>query len=139
MKIEGPLRIPGQVTRATKAGQPRTGETFASQLAEEPAAAAAAAGAPTLASVQAIVALQEVPDASQERKHTLARGHDLLDELEALKMALLSGRLPAARLGAIAALVRHKRDACDDPVLDALLADIELRAAVELAKLRRDV
>ncbi len=138
MKIEGPLRIPGQVTRATKAGQPRTGETFASQLAEEPASAAASS-APTLTSVQAIVALQEVPDAAQERKRALARGRDLLDELDALKLALLGGRMPAARLGAIAALVRHKRETCDDPVLDALLADIELRAAVELAKLRQEV
>ena len=38
-------------------------------------------------------------------------------------------------LGQIVRLVRSRREAFDDPKLSAILDEIELRAAVELAKL----
>jgi hypothetical protein len=138
MKIEGPARVPGQVTRPGRVAPRKVGDSFASQLAEETHAAAVGQAA-SAATVQAIVALQEVGDASQQRRRALGRAHDLLDGLEAIKLALLGGRLSASRLGTIAALIRERRESCEDPALDAILADIELRAAVELAKLRQDV
>lgn len=42
-----------------------------------------------------------------------------------------------ARLEALAQLIRAKREQVDDPRLDEILGEIELRAAVELAKLDR--
>ena len=43
--------------------------------------------------------------------------------------------IPATRPGLVALLGRARREQLDDPKLIAILDDIELRAAVELAKL----
>ncbi len=50
-------------------------------------------------------------------------------------MALLTGAMPQERLGQILRLVRSRREAFDEPKLSAVLDEIELMAAVELAKL----
>jgi hypothetical protein len=47
------------------------------------------------------------------------------------------GTIPMAKLEALAQLVRAKREQIDDPKLIEILDEIELRAAVELAKLSR--
>jgi hypothetical protein len=48
---------------------------------------------------------------------------------------LLLGTIPASRLESLAQQIRAKREQVSDPRLDQILDDIELRAAVELAKL----
>lgn len=136
MKIDGPFGIPGSPARPRRIGTRRESEPFAAHLDAD---TTVAGGAPvaTLAPIQSLVALQEVGDSVSDRRQAARYGHDILDELEDLKLALLDGRVPGARLAAIAALVGRRRALCDDPALDALLAEIELRAAVELAKLGR--
>ena len=59
----------------------------------------------------------------------------LLDELDNLKIALLGGDLSPGQLDALSRAVRDQRSATDDPKLEAVLDEIETRAAVELAKL----
>ena len=59
----------------------------------------------------------------------------MLDELEQIRLGLLLGQIPRARLEQLAQMVRARREQLDDPKLIAILDDIELRAAVELAKL----
>jgi hypothetical protein len=59
----------------------------------------------------------------------------MLDELEQIRLGLLLGQIPQARLEQLAQMVRARREQLDDPKLIAILDDIELRAAVELAKL----
>ena len=61
----------------------------------------------------------------------------MLDHLDEIRMGLLLGTIPMARLEQLAQLVRAKREQIDDPKLLAILDDIELRAAVELAKLEQ--
>jgi len=46
--------------------------------------------------------------------------------------------VPRADLERIAASVEQKRAQTDDPVLESILDEIELRAKVELAKLERE-
>jgi hypothetical protein len=48
---------------------------------------------------------------------------------------LLDGALTASVLTSLGAELRTAREATDDPGLESVLAQIELRAAVELAKL----
>ncbi len=60
----------------------------------------------------------------------------MLGDLEQLQGAILSGRIDRSHLAGMAA----KLDAAeipDDPRLAAIQADIQLRVAVELAKLTR--
>ena len=67
----------------------------------------------------------------------MAQGEDLLDELDQIRIGLLTGSLPRATLERLAARVEAKRHRVDDPSLIQILDEIELRAAVELAKLGR--
>jgi hypothetical protein len=63
------------------------------------------------------------------------RGHDLLDGLDRLKAALIGGRVATRDLQVIAGRLAERMAESGDPRLDGLVAEIELRAAVELAKL----
>lgn len=87
-----------------------------------------------------LLAMQEaVSSTAWETRHrqALCRGADLLDRLEDLRLDLLAG---AATIKHLDGLVRTLEAECatsDDPRLNALLAEIELRAAVEVAKRKR--
>jgi len=86
-----------------------------------------------------VLALQEAPDATRgrARKRAQERGNLMLDQLEEIRLGLLMGTIPMAKLEQLAQLVRAKREQIDDPKLLEILDEIELRAAVELAKLSR--
>jgi len=86
-----------------------------------------------------VLALQEAPDATRGRakKRAQERGNMMLDQLEEIRLGLLLGTIPMAKLEQLATLVRAKREQIDDPKLLSILDEIELRAAVELAKLSR--
>jgi hypothetical protein len=87
-----------------------------------------------------VLALQEAPDAttrSRARARARERGSLMLDQLDEIRMGLLLGTIPIAKLEQLGQSVRAKREQIDDPRLLAILDEIELRAAVELAKLSR--
>ncbi|MCJ2049576.1 flagellar assembly protein FliX [Methylobacterium sp. J-070] len=101
-----------------------------------PAGAGAPAAAATLAGLDAVLLLQAESETPQERRRRSAkRGHDLLDGLDRLKAAILGGRVATGELRAIAGRLAERAGSSGDPHLDGLMAEIELRAAVELAKL----
>jgi len=114
------------------------GEKFASVLQEEPPAQAAAAP-PKLNPLDALLSLQELPDALAGRRRAVQRGSSLLDRLEDLRLGLLAGIVPRERLQQLAELAQSARDGVDDPRLAELLDQIDLRVAVELAKLDHTV
>lgn len=89
-----------------------------------------------LAGLDAILTLQAGEEAPQERRRrSVKRGHDLLDGLDRLKAALLGGRVATQELRTIANRLAERAGSSGDPRLDALMSEIELRAAVELAKI----
>jgi hypothetical protein len=91
--------------------------------------------------VESILAVQEVPDAPEERSRGLARqyGDDLLDRLESLRRDILLGAIPKEKLVNLAHALRAQRGQTDDPRLKQIIDEIELRAKVEIAKLTRVV
>ncbi|MCJ2097004.1 flagellar assembly protein FliX [Methylobacterium sp. J-072] len=96
----------------------------------------APAAAATLAGLDAVLLLQGEAETPQERRRrTAKRGHDLLDGLDRLKAAMLGGRVAPQDLRAIAGRLAERAASSGDPRLDTLMGEIELRAAVELAKL----
>jgi len=135
MKITGPGPIaPASVRRAARnAGEADDG--FAAHLAGDEGKTASVGAAGRIAPTNNLLALQEVADATQSRRRAVRRGKDLLDRLDDIRHGLLLGTIPADRLVALARTLREQRAMIDDPQLLALLDDIELRAAVELAKL----
>ena len=85
-------------------------------------------------SVDAILALQSVGDFTEARKQATGRAMNLLDVLDELKLSLLEGGLPKAKLVALMDLLQTRRDDTNDAGLEAALDEVEIRAAVELAK-----
>ena len=139
MKID-PTQVRPAATRRIGNAPPASGSDFASALHDESAAASgksAVGGTVGLAGVSTVLALQGAPDSTERRarQRAVQRGDAMLDELEEIRLGLLLGAIPRARLEQLAQLVRTRREQVDDPRLMAILDEIELRAAVELAKL----
>lgn len=133
MRIERGPRIQSTVPR--REAQTASGESdFANAVANEPQTAPTTSAAPSSA-VEGLFALQEISDELTGRRRAAARGNALLDRLEDLRIALLSGTLPRGQLAQLRELAREHGPSVDDPKLASLLNDIELRVAVELAKL----
>lgn len=98
-------------------------------------AGVAATGA--LMGVEALLTLQDVGGPLERRRRAVGRAGRLLDALDQIKIALLDGQLTARELERLERAIRDQRSATDDPRLEALLDEIETRAAVELAKLEQ--
>lgn len=135
MKITGPGSIRASSTRRAGKGARQDGASFADHLAVGVEPAAPATGSVPLAPVDGLLGLQEVPDPLAERRKAVARGEDLLDRLDEIRHGLLLGTISERRLEELAVLLRRRAHSVRDPDLAATLAEIELRVAVEIAKL----
>jgi Class II flagellar assembly regulator len=134
MRIEGPPPVRRTAVRRDGDRTDATGDKFSTALdGGEPAAPAAQSR--SVSALQGLLSIQELPDALVGRRRAILRGDILLDGLEELRLGLLAGVVSRDRLEELARLVRTARDAVDDPRLAAVLDEIDLRAAVELAKL----
>lgn len=128
-KPETPRGAPGAFSRALDAGR-------AVDAVEDvgPAGATTATGP-----IDALLSAQEIAGDETGNGRATARGDEILERLKALQIALLDGRLTAAQLDGLVALVARERIVAGDPALAEALDEIALRARVELAKLGRDV
>lgn len=87
------------------------------------------------AGIDALLALQGIEDDPVERrKRSVQRGKRALDVLDALKIGLLSGNFDGGTVGRLRDAAANLKSSSGDPGLDAVLAEIELRVEVELAK-----
>jgi hypothetical protein len=135
MKVLGPGQAsPIAPRRTERAGA--AASAFALPTGGEGGATATRAAAP-LAPVDALLSLQELPDATRGRSRGLKRGNNLLDRLDEIRHGLLMGEIPVQRLIALEAQLREEGAAIADPHMVEILGEIELRCAVELAKLGR--
>lgn len=128
------------VAGAVAAGQARRGTGAAPFSLPGKEGAAPARGGPAVSAsgpLGPLLALQAEEEPQERRKRQARRGHDLLDGLDRLKASLLSGRIEISELERLKDALSLRRETTDDPRLDEVLAHIELRAAVELAKLGR--
>jgi hypothetical protein len=98
------------------------------------AAATAVGGLAGVAGMSALMALQGVEDAVERRRRAVRRGSGLLDRLDELKLALLSDQDGEGALSGLRRTLAESRPEDDHAPLNALLDQIDLRAAVELAK-----
>ena len=126
----GPSQSPGP--RAARAGG---GFSVPSARTAAGASATTSASAPSaVTDVSALMALQGVEDATERRRRAIRRGGGLLDRLEELKLALLMGEAGEGALDRLTRTLREERPVDADEALNNLLDQIDLRAAVELAK-----
>ncbi len=133
---------PGKATTPTRRKKATTGKgaEFADQLREAAAVEAGGTVDPSAATaVDSVLAVQEVPHATDERSRGLFRhyGETLLDRLDQIRHDLLIGAVPKERLADLAHTMRQQKSRSDDPHLNEIIDEIELRASVEIAKLTR--
>ena len=134
MKITGPNRLSAAAPSPRRLAGPGfalAGPAGGSEAAE----GSVALGVSALGSLDALIALQEVDGPLGRRRRAIGRAGRLLDALDGLKLALLDGDVDEVGLRSLAAAIREQRDLTSEPRLEALLDQIEARAAVELAKI----
>lgn len=135
MKIEGPASArPGQVKKATRSG----GGDFMRHIqdGDDDDGVSKSSTPQSAVGINPLFALQEVDDAlSGKKRRAQARADDILDRLEELRLGLLNGSFPVEKLHELVRVVQSQRENLDDPQLQEILDEIDLRAQVEIAKL----
>lgn len=132
MRIEnsGPLGGVRQTKKSTKSG---SSKGVFSVAEEETESARSVAGPANVTNLDALLSLQAVDNPLNSKKETAERGVDLLDWLEEMRLSMLSGKLSPAQVQRLAQKVKNLGRTGDEK-LDSILAEIDMRARVELAK-----
>ena len=132
------MRIYGTNGSASVAAAPaaRRGAsgTFAVTEQEAPRAPPATAALRMVGGIDALIALQGVEDPTERRRRSLKGGRNALDVLDELKLGLLGGTLDQSPLLRLKSAATDLKGPSGDPGLDSILAEIDLRVEVELAK-----
>lgn len=136
-RIDGPstMRPAGTVRRAGKTAS-SSGSSFSKHL-EESEESSGVQGTSSLGSVNCVLDIQEVDDALSRAARGKLRAEDLLDKLDELRLDLLTGAISENKLQRLAQVVASRRAEINDPNLNQILDEIDLRAQVELAKFSR--
>jgi hypothetical protein len=137
MQIDGNGRVGGPKGPATSSRSTHARSAFSLGIGEEAGSPAPLRAAPAVASLEAMLSLQEIVDPAERRRRAVKRGHRLLDELDGLKLALLDGAVTRSDLARLTGLIADQRESSGDPGLDEVLSQIDVRVAVELAKIQR--
>ena len=88
----------------------------------------------TLGGIDALIALQGVEDPIERRRRVVKHGRRALDALDEVKLGLLAGTLDQATMLRLKAVAADLKEGSGDAGLDSVLAEIDLRVEVELAK-----
>ena len=92
-----------------------------------------------MASADAIFATQMITDEEKKqiREKVIKKAKILLDKLDEIRDGLLIGEIAKDKLIEISRFVKQRDASSDDERLNEIIAEIELRVEVELAKLTR--
>ncbi len=134
MRIAGPnatarvANAPGGARRTSSGG-------FSVDESETPKQASTTAALRTVGGIDALLTLQGEEGPGERRRRAAKRGSIALDALDELKVGVLSGDLGPGTLNRLKAATAGLREGSGDPGLDTVLAEIELRVEVEIAKI----
>jgi Class II flagellar assembly regulator len=87
-----------------------------------------------IGSVDNVLAVQEAEQRAENQRQQMKSAHFMLDGLEELRYAILAGEIPHYLLHNIEMRMNNLKQGVIDSDLRDIIEDIELRAAVELAK-----
>ena len=140
MKVEGPNRTATTDKTKRKPGVQGSDGAFSDMMETgETSESASASMTQSIASLDSLLALQGADDPAERaaRNRMRARAGNVLKELDRIKMGLLLGNLTVGDVIDIADVVASHREKIMDPALTAILDEVDLRAQIELAKMRR--
>lgn len=135
-KVEGTGGVRGAspVRKAGKAGKAGSAD-FSQHLSDDGVTGAGAlSGVAGVSAVGALIGIQEVESATDREARGKKRANLILNEMDDLRLALLTGTITKEQLLRLSSMVQSQKEKIDDPRLAAVLDEIDLRARVELAK-----
>jgi hypothetical protein len=121
-------------TKPASARRASAGGTFTVSEDETPRSAAGATALRSVTSLDGLMALQGVEDATERKKRAVNKGRNALDVLDKLKLGLLDGSVDPSTLAGLKVAAEGLTEESGDAGLDAVMGEIDLRVAVELAK-----
>lgn len=113
------------------------GGTFSLSNSETPSGTSSAAGLRSIANLDGLLALQGIDDLLERKKRGAAKGRRALDVLDELKLGMIDGSLDTSTVARLKVVAEGLTESTGDAGLDGVLAEIDLRVAVELAKAAR--
>lgn len=144
MEVKGPSgpSKTEKTSKTKKSGSSGAAGAFSALIggADETSSAAGVGTTHAVTGLDAILMAQAIDgdEARKSKKKAVTRGNDILDSLNELRVGLLTGTLSGKRIHRLKTLIDQHRDMVDDPKLLQILDEIDLRAAVELAKIERE-
>ncbi len=141
MKVPEIRSTPTPATQRSQRTSSTTGPRFSDHLSktEGEGEVAGTSGVVGVSALSGLLGAQEVEEDGERasRRQMAQRGADILDKLEEIRRDILAGAVPRERLENLAQSLRLRRANVTDPRLIEIIDEIELRAAVEIAKLTR--
>lgn len=138
MKVQGPGQAQN-TTNTKKTSRVSKGDAqFSDFVTSGASAPEAAQTTQSIGTVDTLLALQgaEDPAARSARKRMKQRAGIILNELEKIRIGMLTGTLTVGHMIDIADVIASHREKIGDPGLTEIMDEIDLRAQVELAKMR---
>ncbi|MCI5060246.1 MAG: flagellar assembly protein FliX [Alphaproteobacteria bacterium] len=139
MEIKGPSKT-GETKKAGKAKKAAKSDgSFGAMVADSVKETAGTAATSAIAKVDALLAVQGVESATEgkTRRKMHERGEKILRQMDHLRLAILTGNLSVGHIVDIADVVASHREKITDPDLSAVLDEVDLRAQIELAKIKK--
>jgi len=136
MKIEG---VSSSQAAALRKANGIAAPGFALPTAETGAAHASqtTSASSAMMNIGSLLALQTVDSIEERRRRATRRATTLLDILDDVRLSTLTGTVSRNQFANLAQTLRERAEEVEDPKLEAILQEVELRAEVELAKLER--
>jgi hypothetical protein len=141
MKIEGPNQTgkAGQTKKSEKA-KSAGGPAFSDMLggADETSDVNHTSTAGAIARIDVLLAAQTADDPAERatRGRMRKRADHILRSLDKIRLGILTGNMTVGNVLDIADVVASHREKITDPQLSAILDEIDLRAQIEIAKMR---
>lgn len=108
--------------------------TFSVSEQEAPQNAPATTTLRSVSSLDGLMALQGIESPTERKKRAVAKGRNALDVLDDLKLGMLDGSLDPSTMARLKVAADGLAEETGDAGLDAVMGEIGLRVAVEIAK-----
>ena len=139
MKVEGPSKSQ-KTSKTSKTGQANKADgTFEAMVTGGVKETSGPAASQSIAKVDALLAVQGAEDPTERatRGRMRERGENVLRKLDNIRLGILTGQLNIGQLIDIADVVASHREKITDAEMSAVLDEIDLRAQIEIAKMRK--
>ena len=138
MKVRSTGPAKGTSKTGSKSSTSSSNGAFSSMMSDQTPEAATPAATQSIAQLDALLAIQgaEDPTERESRGRMITRADKTLDLLDTVRDKMLGGGLTVGDMIDVADVVASHREKISDPKLTDLMDEVDLRAQVEIAKMR---